>query len=141
VSQRHSFAGDHLESQPETYISSLSYSSLIYQNLPQNIYEENEISRLVRNTSFFEFDRTIDIIMASFSLPWKPSTVEISTSFNLSSLFFNILSKTTCHTSCLELGRTLLYFILVKRLEYEARCTTFTAKVHIEGFDSFKVRR
>lgn len=47
------------------------------------------------NTSFFEFDRTIEMIMASFSRPWKPSTVEISTSFSLSSLHLNIFKKTT----------------------------------------------
>lgn len=47
-------------------------------------------------TSFFEFDQTIEMIMASFSRPWKPSTVEISISFNLSSLLLSFFKKTTC---------------------------------------------
>lgn len=53
----------------------------------------------LKNTSFFEFDRTIEIMIASFSLPWNPSTVEISISFNLSSLLFIIFSKTTYNVS------------------------------------------
>ena len=38
----------------------------------------------------------MEIIIASFSRPWKPSTVEISISLSLSSLLFNIFSNTTC---------------------------------------------
>lgn len=44
-----------------------------------------------RITSFFELDRTIEMIIASFSRPWNPSTVEISTFFRLSSLLLIIL--------------------------------------------------
>lgn len=53
-------------------------------------------NKIALHTSFFEFDRTIEIIIASFSRPWKPSTVEISISFSLSSLLLNIFSKRTC---------------------------------------------
>lgn len=85
--RRRSSADDHLRSRPEK------------GNVRGMLYKDSllEPPCFLRGflTSFLELERTMEMMMASFSRPWNPSTVEISNSFSLSFLLLVILSSTT----------------------------------------------